>query len=123
MKRIIMIAVLLMVTSGAMAWEHDPWTTQDTILQSTMIGLTIVDLMQTYTFLYKDTKYEEANPFMSPHPSKARFYTIGGGWIILSTEISYLLPSRFRTIWQTIWITDEINSIHHNYVAGIKIKF
>jgi hypothetical protein len=60
---------------------------------------------------------------MSPHPSKKRFYTVGGGWTILSTGISYMLPSKFRTIWQTIWIADEINSIHHNYVAGVRIRF
>ena len=123
MKRIIMIAIMLMVASGCFAWEHDSWTTQDTVLQSAFVALTCIDLWQTYTFLYIDKDGKESNPFMGEHPSKQRFFIIGGGWIVLHSTISYIIPKPYRAIWQFVFIADEIYFIHHNYSCGVRIKF
>jgi hypothetical protein len=121
MKRIIMILIMLMVASSCFAF--DPWTTQDTVLQSAFTALTCIDLWQTYTFLYIDKDGAETNPFMGEHPSKQRFFIIGGGGIVLHSAISYIIPKPYRAIWQFIFIADEIYFIHHNYQFGVRLKF
>jgi hypothetical protein len=127
MKKIMMILIILFVASGcfALPWEHDPWTTQDTVLQLTFSALAMIDFWQTYTFLYtgtyKEQGYYETNPILGNYPSKIRFFSYAGICIIGHLLISYILPQFFRTIWQIAWSCIEIKYIHHNYQINIRI--
>ena len=122
----IVIAFAILLSFHTLAFSRSPeyeWTTQDTVLQSAFTTLACIDLWQTYTFLYIDKDGKESNPFMGEHPSKQRFFVIGGGWIVLHSAISYIIPKQFRTIWQSIWISEEIYCIHNNYTLGVQLKF
>jgi hypothetical protein len=124
MKKIMMILVLLMVASGGYAWEHDPWTIQDTVLQSVFVAFLTIDVLQTYTFLYtSDNPCKEGNPILDEHPSKKKFFAYNSICLIGHTFITYLLPKSFRTIWQSIFITTELSCISYNYYAGVRISF
>ena len=125
MKKIIFILFFILITSPLLA--HDPWTTQDTILQTVTIGTIAIDAWQTYTFLYtgdyRKQGYYETNPILGKYPSKQRFFAYQGSCMILHTTISYILPKPYRTFWQFIWIGIESDYIYHNYSCGVRIKF
>lgn len=124
MKTLFLLSILLFALP---CYSFDEWDTTDYSLQATVLTLTTVDLMQTYTFLYKEPYasegYSERNPLMGPHPTKKRFFLVGGGWMLFHTGISYILPKKLRTIWQLTYITFETNSIIHNYQCGVRIRF
>jgi hypothetical protein len=152
MKKIIMIFIILLVGlvgSGVFAYTPDPWTTQDTILQSAFTGITLIDIWQTYNFLYTSQhtyqytteqeytniktgnkenrtqthtgQYYETNFFLGENPSKFKFFTLTSLALLSHLFISYILPYPFRTIWQIAWSCIEIKYVYHNYQMGIRI--
>lgn len=124
MKTII-LSIILFINIPLYSFEN--WSTTDYVMQTTVLTLSTVDLMQTYTFLYKEPyvsrNYYETNPLMGPHPTKKRFFFVGGGWMLFHTGISYILPKKLRIIWQLTYIVFETNAIIHNYQCGVRIKF
>ena len=125
-KIIITILIILGITSNCSAWEykHDPWTIQDSILQTIVIGTILIDSCQTYTFLYtKDYNVYETNPILGKHPSKEKFVAYWGISLIAHTGISYILPKPARTIWQSITISIQSYCIYKGYELGIRVQF
>lgn len=122
-----------LLCTNLFAINRNKWETHEIVLQSTVITLTTVDLMQTYTFLYKDPyrgNHKETNWAMGEFPSKERFFIVGTGWIVIHTGISHLLhylpPKTSKIlvpIWQCFFIAEEMGCIHHNFKAGIRIKY
>lgn len=125
MKKIILVIIILFLSPYCWAWEPDPWTTQDTILQSFAIGTILFDACQTYTFLYtgnyRERGFYETNKILGMYPSKTRFFTYWGSCVLIHSGVSYILPKPFRTIWQGAWSGIELNYIRHNYSLGIRI--
>lgn len=126
MKKLFISLIIIFIFYTPL-FSSDEWTTQDTILQLSVIALTTYDLMQTYTFLYTEPYisegHKEMNPLMGPHPSKSRFYAVGIGFIAFHSFVSYVLPYKLRTIWQLMYINFEANMIYHNYQCGVRVKF
>jgi len=131
MKNLILI-ILLLIPVNLMA--KTKWETHEIILQGTFYYFTAIDLMQTYTFLYKEPYisegHAESNLIMGRHPSKTKFFIIGIGWMALHTGISHglhYLPKPINRIavssWQMFWIGAEIDAINHNYRCGVRINF
>lgn len=119
MKKIILI--LLLISSPAFCYEHDPWTTQDTVLQLVYITTLSIDCLQTKSFIKEGRS--ESNPVLGKRPSqkKVNLFTL----TIMSghSAISFLLPKKYRPYWQIFFIMEESCSIIYNYKAGVKIKF
>jgi hypothetical protein len=125
MKKIIIIvmASAILLSFHTFAFSRSPeyeWTTQDTILQSTVTAVLTIDWLQSRSSL----EYKENNPlFGEDHPSKRKFDIFFASYIFIHLGISYILPQNYRTIWQSLWIGAEIACIHNNYSCGVKIKF
>lgn len=122
------ISLLLLLTKPGAVFcgERHAWTTSDTLLQSTFIGLTIIDWKQTREFTGNRHKYPdmyETNPLMGPHPSARKVNIIMATSIIAHTVTAVLLSKPYRTYWQGLWIAVEIRCIYANYRAGISIHF
>jgi hypothetical protein len=125
MKKLLFI--LLLLSAPLYAETSYEWTTQDTILQSIVIGTILMDCWQTYTFLYtgdyRERGFYETNPILGKYPSKKRYFIYWPSCVLIHTSISYLLPKPYRTIWQSVWIGIEIKYIHLNYSCGVRTKF
>jgi hypothetical protein len=136
MKKIIISVIVLMglMTTNSYAITRDKWKTHEIVLQSTCAGLTIIDLMHTYTFLYTEPYisqgYYEKNSFLGEHPSKTKFFLLGTTSILLQIGGSHLLhylPSKINKYlipaWQSFIIISEIKAINTNYYMGVRINF
>lgn len=124
MKTIILSMILFIYVP---LYSFDNWSTTDYVLQTSVLTLTTIDLVQTYTFLYKEPyvsrNHSEMNPLMGLHPTKKRFFFVGGCWMLFHTALSYILPSGYRRTWQITYLYFETIIIHHNYKCGVRIKF
>jgi hypothetical protein len=126
MKKVILVLMMIAIVSPGFAYQVDPWTTQDTVLQLTFTISFIIDVWQTYTFLYSEKyqkqNYYETNLILGENPSKVKLFTYNSVCVLSHTIISFLLPQPFRMIWQCIWIAVEIYAIRNNYEIGVRIK-
>lgn len=127
MKKIILICLLLIATKsyGKSLFDYPmtpKWTTSEIILQCTYVALTIIDLMQTYSYLQKPG-VEEINPIVGKHPTKEKLLFVGISGMIIHTGLVHISPKPIRFGIQTLPIGLEIFAISHNYYIGAKIKF
>jgi hypothetical protein len=124
MKKVIIVIFILLLTMPCFAWQKDPWTTSDTVLQLTAVSTIMIDAWQTWTFLHHPNfpGQSETNPFLGPHPSNKRFFSYWGICVVGHTTISYILPSPIRQFWQFFWIGAELKTIHWNYQVGVRVK-
>ncbi len=116
----------LVLSSSVLADDRHTWTTGDSLLQSALIGLIVVDWHQTREFTSKRQKYPtkyESNPLLKAHPSAREVNSVIVGCILVHTGIAYLLPKPYRTIWQSLWLGVEVDAVYANYRAGITFSF
>jgi len=118
MRVVLIILIILFPTTAA----SSAWTTQDTILQATLMSLIIIDWGQTLSFI-QDDRYKETNPILGEYPSRGEVNICIISSMVITTAIAYALPKRYRTIFQSIAIGCEIQAVRHNYQAGVKIEF
>lgn len=131
MKKIILIVMFVFVGSAGYAnplqfmWqnENDKWSTQDTILQILVISSIFIDMTQTNYGL--ENGCTEENPILGGHPSKLKFYTYNISAMSLHTITAYILPKKYRTILQSVYLGIETGVILSNYytVGRFKLKF
>ena len=114
MKICIVIVIVFMPLA---AWSAD-WTTQDTILQASLIGLIAIDWMQTLESL--NGNYYETNPILGKEPSRSEVNICIASSMIIATAVAYLLPSKYRIIFQSIVIGVELEAVNYNYQIGIR---
>lgn len=85
--------------------------------------LVLIDWQQTKAFR-RDGK-QEANPFLGREPSQEKVDTYIALGIISHAFITYLIPTRFRPLWNTYSITLEAVAVYDNcrsgYCIGVKI--
>jgi hypothetical protein len=124
MKKVILVLMMIAIVSPGFAYQVDPWTTQDTVLQLTAVSTIMIDAWQTWTFLHHPNfpGQSETNPFLGTHPSNKRFFTYWGTCVIGHSIISYILPKPLRGFWQFFWIGAELKTIHWNYQVGVRLK-
>lgn len=127
-------------------WEgrHD-WTAGDTAAQGVMVGLQVADWAQTRWFVKHPVvnvgcavnnttgrvegtcgrvEYGETNAVLGGHPSVGRVNSYHVLTILGHAAVSYLLPHGvLRDAWQYVWIGFEVDSVRHNYSAGVKLAF
>jgi hypothetical protein len=102
--------LLLCASSGASA--ADRWTTRDTVLELSLVSVTLVDTMQTIHFLHEG--HEEANVILGERPSVGKLLLYDAVALGLHFSVALLLPQPYRTVWQTVWVGVEIVQIGSN---------
>lgn len=117
MKTLILI-ILLFFPLQANAF--DKWTKTDTGLQVTYGVLHIIDWGQTLDIARNPDKFYEMNPLLGKHPSIGKVNTYFIGTLIGHTAIAYILPSKYRRIWQIVWIGIEGKTVVNNFSIGVK---
>ncbi len=113
-------ALLCLVALPAMA--HDPWTTQDTILEGLFLAQLAVDRAQTLDLKNHPDKYE-TNPMLGNRPTDRRINRHFLMVALLHPAISYALPKNARTGFQFVSVTVEAYAIGNNFSIGLRAKF
>ena len=111
------------------------WNREDTIRESIYVSVLSIDWLQTLSFqkeyyirmngteILKYPKYYEKNPCLGKYPTRAHVNNVLFGQMIGHIGVSYLLPSKYRKIFQYTTISMETYAIGHNYSAGVRIRF
>ena len=102
--------------------ESDKWNMQDSVLEGSYGLLYLIDGIYTVHNLKKDN-IKELNIFSGEHPSTRKIFVYTSIFFIGHTGIAYMLPSKFRTIWQSIFIGVELTAIYRNFMVCTKYKF
>jgi len=118
------------------------WTKTDTALEVAFQGVTLLDWNQTLrghdtmkplttTVYYNGVPhtttlwntmvpaYEENNPLLGRHPSRARINVTIAAAMIGHAAVARLLPQPYRRYWQAVFITIEVGAVTHNVRAGL----
>lgn len=124
MKKIIFgLMMILGITSNLFAWEPDPWTTQDTVLQGSLVSLSIIDYCQTLEYVKYPERGIEQNPLIGEHPTRKRMILFGATTLTIHTGIAYLLPKQYRTTWQMIGVSIEGFNVMRNFQVSAAIYY
>ncbi len=114
----ILILLMLFTPSMVLAWDSI-----DTALQATFLTTLMVDRGQSLTDVHKRPELGFARVFVGSDPSQRQLNQYFLGAALVHTGISVLLPKPYRTIWQSVWIGVEAETIRRNTVVGIGIRF
>ena len=112
--------IILLIPSQASATN---WTKTDIALETTYQVLNLIDLKQTQQIYRNQDRYYEVNPFLR---SNMRQDTIISYFMVLGIGhflISHVLPSPYRTAWQSITIIIQLPVITNNYQIGLTCIF
>ena len=117
-KILIIISILL-----TPCFCYSEWNKQDTILETTWLIIHIIDYRQTLFISDNYNKYYERNPILGKYPSKDKinYYMLTTG--LIHPVVSYILPKKYRTMWQGITILGSGYCVLNNYSIGIKMEF
>lgn len=99
--------------------QFDPWTKEDTYWQIALTLSEIIDWNQSINSL----GHPESNPFLHKYPSEEEFNRWFTFAIISDMTIAYILPSKYRRIWQISNVGIELYCVNNNYQLGIKTSF
>lgn len=123
-----LIIALLLIPSLSYAGE---WTKTDTTLQLAYTALHVMDMSQTLYGRDNPNQFEEKNPILGKQPSRNTVYTYFIGTAIAHAIISYGLSKTnwtlFNipavTLWQSLSIGVEANTVSNNFILGSKLTF
>lgn len=115
------------------------WSRTNTGLQVVFSGLLIMDWKQSLVIarshgtgigpmdgpmrvwdVYGRT---EMNPLLGRHPSVGRVNAYMAAALLSHAAISAALNEPYRTIWQSVWIGIEAETVRNNYQAGIRVSW
>ena len=119
MKTSILLLLLTLMTGCA---HSDPWTKQDTILQSIYTGTLMIDAIQTSEIQYRDDLVEGgpiARSVLGPNPSTSDTWQYFATVAISHYMISRALPEKWRPWWQGAGIASQTSVIFSNCAHGL----
>ena len=99
------------------------WTKEQVLLQGVASTLKIIDWGQTLDIADKPDRYEETNPILGKHPSRAEVNRYFGYSVGTQLLITHLLPSEWRKFWLGGWIGVSGYYVNHNYGVGLRVNF
>jgi hypothetical protein len=107
------------------------WTTEDYVLQASVVTLQAVDWMQTRYALSHESSFgenmqvRENNPLLGRHPSRGQLAVYFLGCMAGHTVIAMFLPKPYRSIWQSFWVGVETHQTWRNMqvVGGLRLAF
>jgi len=129
MRKIILISAVAIVAS-LLAFIASPpksvaaeWTKADIGLEITYGLAHIIDWRQTRYIAKNPHLYHETNFALGEHPSTKKVDIYFGLTGIGHIAVTHLLSSKYRPIWQSVWIGIETSHIANNYSIGIKVDW
>lgn len=135
MRYLLLGFIFLAPIARAEGLNLDPWTAGDTIRQSVVTSLLIIDWAQTrYISKHPCGRYEYCvNPysehgsatrrFIGEHPSTAQVNRYFIASIVFNVVIAYVLPRGWRDAWQYGSAGYELSIVLSNRSAGIQLQF
>lgn len=111
--------ILGSLVSPAYADENN-WTTQDTVLESIHLGLSVVDWHQTREIAKSNGYWHEYNPYLGRHPSVRKVDDYMIACMILHPIVAVILPHPYRDWFQFFTIGLETGCVSMNYKIGIR---
>lgn len=122
------IAVLTLIAALTSTVAADEWTKTDTALEAAALSLLAADYLQTRQIVRLG---REGNPIMGMCGGVLTEQGCGrvspdlyfGAIAIAHVVAARALPSRWRNVAQGITIGVVARSVHHNYSAGIAVRF
>ena len=99
------------------------WDEGNTVLQVPKTILTAMDLGTTLDITRHADKYNEVNPILGKHPSQDKVWKYFITAYIITTGITYVLPSRWSHGFQMGMIGVEAYWVNHNLRIGLRVKF
>lgn len=125
-----LLLILFARTSEAKEWyfdwqeeqqdeENHKWTTADSMLEATLVVVSVVDDLQTMRCL-RQGWCEELNPILRTHPSNQRIIVFSAVALATHAFIAYKLPKPERTWWQGLWIGIELVTVENNREVAVR---
>lgn len=100
------LALLALLALPSPGRALDAWTQQDVVLESAFVVAGVLDIALTQQALREGAK--ERNPVLGMSPSPARLWAWGLTGLAFHAGVAALLPSRPRTLWQSMGLTVEL---------------
>jgi len=118
--RIAILAAILLL-SGCASYQHDPWTKQDTVLQSIVTATYAIDAIQTSEIQYHPELYEGgfAKHALGAQPSTSDTWQYFASVAFTSYVIAYYMPAKWRPFFQGGQIAVEGKTILSNCSLGL----
>lgn len=113
-------AVLLMMFSTSACAE---WTSADTKRQAIFTGVLALDWAQTRHIARNPDEFREINTVIGDHPTPGRVDGYFASSALVHFGISYLIPDRYRRVWQNVSIGFEAGVVARNVNLGIGFSF
>ena len=117
-----MRAALLLLAALALPCKAEDWTREDSYRQAAIAVLQVVDWGQT-RYIAKHPEFHEVNPLIGKHPSIGRVNNYFAISIPANAAISALIPSKYRTLWQTGRLMVQVSLVSYNKGVGIGMEF
>lgn len=111
---IIILTLLPVVCSGA-----DRWRKEDTARQLIMTAIVTMDYKQTLD-ITRSPNHTERNPFLGEYPSKKKVRYLIPLALAGHTAVAYMLPHKYREIWQGVGIGVESWAVGSNDNNGLE---
>jgi len=118
--RIVVCLLALCLVSGCAGSRN--WSTQDTVLQSIVTGLLVIDAVQTSQIQYHPELEEGglvARNVLGRQPRTSDTWQYFATVAFTSYVVSYYLPPKWRPFWQGGQIAYETKLIFNNCAHGL----
>lgn len=121
MKKLFIIATLILFAFPCLVYA-DQWTSKDTAYQAAFLLFHSADYLQTKEII-RNPKFYERNLILGRDPTHNQVDAYFLGTALAHTAIAYLLPKRYRRIWQCVFIGLEMRCVACNLNAGVRVRF
>lgn len=119
------LLILLMLATPAAA--RDDWTEANTWRQLAITALLAADCGQTVNGTSPEFmathKVREGNPILGQQPSRPLVISYFAGTALVAWAAAYVMPERWRGIYQWSFIDFEAVMVGGNLSVGAEIKF
>ena len=107
----------------AMPCQAQEWSRTDTALEATYLALHSVDWSQSKYIAKHPESFYETNVFLGKHPHGGDVNVYFATTAIAHIAVAYLLPEKYRSMFQVATIGMEIGYVGKNYHIGIGFSF
>ncbi len=116
-------ALALALAVALSGCANEPWDTTDRVLGYTALGAAVADWGQARYIAENPAQFQDKNPFLGKHPSRAKvdayfIGAIGGGYLLADA-----LPSRYRKLFLGSTAVIEISVVHDNRAIGVGFRW
>lgn len=113
------MALVLPLLLLALAGDALAWDSTDTACELAYATAHVMDWRQTLDIKRHPGMYE-TNPILGRHPHDDKINAYFAGTLLAHAVVSYLLPGKYRHIWQGLSIGAEGYQVYANYQLGLR---